>query len=1066
MANPRDYRPLHPGMGQAVAERTYLRKKDDGEWETWGEVADRVALGNSLLCKDKSEQKKEQEILRRHLANGSLLMSGRHLQHGDENQPTRNMEVFTNCLDGDTKILTLEHGPVAISEVVGETVTVRARDGEWRPALVSSHGEQQLQEIRFGASNGTTDQFNLVVHATPNHRWFLESGEVTNAISVGDFIEPIKPASVEDMDAVRHGLVYGDGTAHKSRVHSARLEAQGIQNCSIRLCGNSSEWVSLFEDDYTITHPPHANGDAVVYVGRKLWKDLPHTTDPAYIAGFIKGWWMADGSKTYNRSNGIEIATTNIDAVSWLKDYAAYAGYVITEISEKFRKEGDGSFNNGLGKTLYCVRLNNAEIRRKVLSIVPTVVKEVFCVEEPVTTGFTLANGLVTGNCSTSASSFVLFYLLLNGSGVGRCYDDDMMLVNWDYAPNVRCVIDHEHKDFDWSAHESLRDAKHKYGTGKDVMWFEVPDSREGWAKALEIWENAAFQKVHANKLLILDFTKVRSKGSPIGGMQDRPSSGPVPLMNAFHKAATLKGAGLERWRQSLYIDHYFAECVLVGGARRSARMSTKSWRDTSVLDFITVKRPIEYDGLNMDEIVELRADNPFPPTGFLWSSNNSVTADEEFWKLVNLKRNEKGFHDELAQHARRVMRKLSESSYADGTGEPGIINVDKLVQKEDGWNTLTTGDYVGSEKYQLEEETELYMSRLARKAKRKKHHIITNPCGEIALTILGGYCTIADVVPFHADTLDEAEEAFRAATRALIRVNTMDCLYKKEVERTNRIGVGMTGVMEFAWKFFKLGFRDLIDEEKSKDFWLTLARFNRAVYEEAVAYSEKIGVSVPHTMTTIKPSGTISKLFGLCEGWHLPSMKWYVRWVQFRDDDPLIAKYRAAKYPVRELKQYRGHVIVGFPTQPVVSTIIPEDKLVTAGEATPEEQYKWLMLGEKYWIHGTDEEGNPVTDRNIGNQISYTLKYNTDNVDYKLFREMLVKYQSQIRCCSVMPQSDTSAYEYQPEQPVNKAEYEKIAHAIQMELEEDIGKEHVDCDSGSCPIDFNTGSKDNSKAA
>ena len=81
MADIHDYRPLHPGMGQAVAERTYLRKKDDGDWETWGDVSHRVALGNSLLCPNKKDQEKEYEILQRHLANASLLLSGRHLQH-------------------------------------------------------------------------------------------------------------------------------------------------------------------------------------------------------------------------------------------------------------------------------------------------------------------------------------------------------------------------------------------------------------------------------------------------------------------------------------------------------------------------------------------------------------------------------------------------------------------------------------------------------------------------------------------------------------------------------------------------------------------------------------------------------------------------------------------------------------------------------------------------------------------------------------------------------------------------------------------------------------------------
>ncbi len=762
------FRPLHPGMGQAVAERTILRKlsTEDGhmlsidetaagvsyEWETWGQVADRVALGNSLLAPTKAEQKEEYELLRKHVANASLLMSGRHLQHGDKTQPNRNMEVFTNC--------------------------------------------------------------------------------------------------------------------------------------------------------------------------------------------------------------------------------------------------------------------------------------------------------------STAPASFLLFYLLLNGSGVGRCYDDDMMLVNWDNAPTPLCVLDDTHGDFDWSAHESVRDARHKYGSGRDVLWYEVPDSREGWAKALEIWENAAFEKIHRDKLLILDFSKVRPKGSPIKGMQNRPSSGPVPLMNAFHKAATLKSAGLDPWLQALYIDHYFAECVLVGGARRSARMSTKTWRDRNVLDFIKVKRPIEYEGMKMDEIIEFRDEMPTPPTGFLWSSNNSITVDQEFWKLATLPRKEDKFHTEEAQHARRVLRAITQCSYGDGTGEPGLINADHLVQNDDGWDKLTKGVYVGSNKYQLEEDTEVFIGRIARRAKRKKFHTITNPCGEIALNVLGGYCTIADVVPYHCESLEEAEEAFRVATRALMRVNTMDSLYKREVQRTNRIGVGMTGVHEFAWKFFNLGFRDLVDEEKSQSFWQTMSRFNRAVRDEAEKYAKHLGVVLPHTMTTIKPAGTTSKLFGLTEGWHLPSMAWYMRWVQFRYDDPLVEDYRKAGYPIRELKQYHGTIIVGFPTEPTIATLGMDGKMVTAGEATPEEQYKWLMLGEKYWINGTDEEGVLIEEK-YGNQISYTLKYQPDTVDFKHFKDMLNKYQSQIRCCSVMPQTDTSAYEYQPEQSVTKAEYEGFCHAVQQAMEEDISREHVDCDGGACPIDF-----------
>ena len=764
------FRPLSPGMGQAVAERTILRRKPDGDWETWGDVADRVALGNSLLCTDLVEREQEYTSLRNHLRNATTLMSGRHLQHGDATQPTRNLEIFSNC--------------------------------------------------------------------------------------------------------------------------------------------------------------------------------------------------------------------------------------------------------------------------------------------------------------ATAAASFIEFYLLLNGSGVGRCYDDDMMLIDWDHAPNLRCVLDESHKDYDYTIHESKRDALHKFGNGPNVLWHEVGDSREGWAKALELWEHGSYERVHASKLLILDFSRVRCKGSPIGGMQDRPASGPGPLMGAFAKAATVKGAGMSRFKQAMYIDHYFAECVLVGGARRAARMATKHWSDPSVFEFITLKRPIEFAGLSVTEVAERRRHGSFP--SFLWSSNNSVTVDSEFWELQN-------GTGERADHARKVFGLIAACAYGDGTGEPGMINQDRLTHNDAGWTDLNRGDYIGSKKYQVEDDTQILLSKLAKRAKKKKYRMITNPCGEISLNLLGGYCVISDVVPYHAETLDEAEEAFRVSARALIRVNTMNSLYPREVRRTNRIGVGITGIHEFAWKFFRCGFRDLLKPDfgtyatladagylfgaggamrlpaavRAAAFWKTLERFSAAIVQEATAYSKKLGLAVPHTMTTIKPAGTTSKLFLLTEGWHLPSHKEFLRYVQFRNDDPLVEVYRAAGYPARRLTSYQGTTIVGFPTAPAITTIGMGDRIVTASEATPEEQFEWLRLGELHWLNGGDK------DATYSNQVSYTLKYNPAVVGFDEFRDMLLNNQKTVKCCSVMPQlNDPDAYEYQPEQGITKGEYDALLRHIKTMEQEDVGVEHVSCAGGGCPIDFSSATK------
>lgn len=695
----------------------------------------------------------------------------------------------------------------------------------------------------------------------------------------------------------------------------------------------------------------------------------------------------------------------------------------------------------------------------------------------------------VFSNCSTAAASFLLFYLLLNGSGVGRSYDDDMMLVDWDNMPNVRCVMSDTHADFDFSAHESERDARHKYGLGAKVHWFRVPDSREGWAQCIEKMETMAFAKAYRDDLLVLDFSDVRPKGAPIAGMQDRPSSGPVPLMNAIHKIATLKGAGLPRWFQAMYVDHYSAEPVLVGGARRAARIAVKTWRDKSVLDFIRIKRPVEFDQLTMDAVIEYRAQHG-SPFSFLWSSNNSVGVDKDYWRRLALTPDDQGYNAELTRHAREVHKAIAECSYGDGNGEPGLLNLDLLTQKGEP----VQGEFVGSTRYQVEAETTIYLQGLSRKAAAKKHWTIVNPCGEIPLALYGGYCVIADCVPFHAVSLDEAVDAVQHAARALIRVNTMDNLYGPETRRTNRIGVGQTGVHEFAWKFFQVGFRSLVRPDfaayddlastygpdftydqivrdlmqakhtgvRAAAFWEFQGIMSRAAMRAAFAYSDELGVSRPHTVTTIKPAGTTSKLFGLSEGWHLPAMAHYLRWVQFREDDPLVDQYEAQGYPTRrKLQTYRGHAIVGFPTEPTIASLGMGEELVLAGDATPEEQYEWLRLGEFFWIEGGTvrdmlDHGQPRPgDERHGGQISYTLKYKPDVTDFATFERTLRENQQTIRACSVMPQEDNAAYEYLPEEAINKAEFEQHMRAIKSVLDEDIGREHVDCSSGACPIDF-----------
>ena len=632
-------------------------------------------------------------------------------------------------------------------------------------------------------------------------------------------------------------------------------------------------------------------------------------------------------------------------------------------------------------------------------------------------------------NCSTASQRTMLFYLLLNGSGVGTSYDDDMQVVDWSRMPEVRCVLSNDHADNDGLTYltreEAITECQH-FQVPYDV--FIVPDSREGWAEAVQVLENMAFDGGDQHSVIILDFSNVRPKGSPIGGMQNRPSSGPVPLMGALEKLNEVRGGRMPLWMQALWIDHQLAEVVLVGGARRAARIAVKWWEDTDILDFIKVKQEAG-----------------------LWSANNSIGVDARFWDLVKFVKEYDYCPTGAHKKARDVFDAAVDAQYNHGTGEPGFLNMDLISQGE----VHEPGQALGG-LMNLTAETHQLRKILCDRAGKKKYPVIVNPCGEIRISVNGGYCVIADIAAVFCDDLADVA---RLTTRALIRTNLMPALYSGEVTSTNRIGVGLTGIHEMAWQQFGLTFYDLIAEgegtmldanglemavPKHRKFWDTIYGAAIAVEEECESYCRELGVPMPRTRRTIKPSGSVSKLFGLTEGAHLASLGEYLRWVQFSHGDPLIERYEEQGYPViRELKTYNRTSIVGFPTKlPIVEMMGPN--LITAAQATPVEQVRWLRLLETFWLLA---EG--------GNQVSYTLKYDPKVVSEQEYKDFILEHVPTVRAVSIMPQIDATAYEYQPEEPVTPERFAEIEARIRRTTAEEVGREHIGCASGACPVDF-----------
>jgi len=332
---------------------------------------------------------------------------------------------------------------------------------------------------------------------------------------------------------------------------------------------------------------------------------------------------------------------------------------------------------------------------------------------------------------------------------------------------------------------------------------------------------------------------------------------------------------------------------------------------------------------------------------------------------------------------------------------------------------------------------------------------ILSSNCGEIVLSKFGGYCVIGDVVLSRCNSKDIAKRAVELTARALIRTNTMKALYQAEVNRTNRIGVGLTGIFEYAWKHFKLSFCDLIGvydyvfesadkvDGNAMEFWEHIADLRDTVMSSSSCYSELIGANKPHTFTTIKPSGTISKVMACTEGAHLPPYLYYVRWVICKKDSDKHADYVKRGYPIKDVShQYHGCVVVGFPTKHPITDVVDGDKLLTASDVTVDEQFKWVKLIEHFWFG----EGN--------NQVSYTLKYDQAKVSHDEYSAMILKWQPHVKCCSVMPFTDTSAYAYLPEEKIDEAKYNELMTNIDRAKEEDYDESAIECEGGACPVE------------
>ena len=74
------------------------------------------------------------------------------------------------CLAGETRVLTRQ-GVFPIKELAGGIHELLTAGGKWVKAPIQSYGKQLLMKVVL-----TRNGIRKVVHATPDHRWYVASG--------------------------------------------------------------------------------------------------------------------------------------------------------------------------------------------------------------------------------------------------------------------------------------------------------------------------------------------------------------------------------------------------------------------------------------------------------------------------------------------------------------------------------------------------------------------------------------------------------------------------------------------------------------------------------------------------------------------------------------------------------------------------------------------------------------------------------------------------------------------------------------------------------------------------
>lgn len=298
-----------------------------------------------------------------------------------------------------------------------------------------------------------------------------------------------------------------------------------------------------------------------------------------------------------------------------------------------------------------------------------------------------------------------------------------------------------------------------------------------------------------------------------------------------------------------------------------------------------------------------------------------------------------------------------------------------------------------------------------------------TNPCGEILLPD-GGLCNLVDVNIAAFDNFEDLRDAVKLIARANYRqtcVDLRDDVLSARWHETNKFlrlcGVGLTGIVK--------GGADFTYEEYE---WLGCAARNAAN-----SMAKELGLPKPKAVTTIKPSGTLSKIMDTTEGLHAPLGRYVFNNIKFDKSDPLIPKLRDANYWIQEDPYGTHNYIV---TIPVDNGVEPKHESAVAQL----ERYALLM------------------DYYVDHNASVTISYSPDEIG-EIARWLNKNWDRYVGVSFILRTDPTKTaadlgYPYLPQEVVSKWRYDTYVSTLTpIDIDGGDMLDVDECAGGACPV-------------